>query len=294
MSWFFGEQVQEKLVAVLDGYKTNRINKVKDRLQIEVETYHPSFGCTNFLEPQDACDLIRLSKNSDLLSNDSEYLEVRKRVYDKFSFLGSISSDESSLYIPGHSRPEVLNEYRDELVGALGLIEQHCSWMKVLFDKTIVEVCPVVSDKQPRKGWAMSDYRLIGTIFLNLQKKPYPIIRQAISLAHELSHNILMIYQSGSNPIPEKYAFSSVYSGIRKVKRPILMSLHAAYALGYMIEVGQCFVESDDFQDDEVTYIEKTVADYKRDLRQALLESDDRKLTTIGEILLSELKDLSS
>ena len=153
------------------------------------------------------------------------------------------------------------------------------------------EICPVISTDKGRKGWAMTDLRLIGNIFISLQPMPNNLILQSFSIAHELSHNLFMIYQIAARPFSKDIEFTTVYSGIRKTNRPIFGALLALGALGYMHHLGLQFLDqSTYFKNKEINFIKTLTNEYEKSLKLGIESFNDVKLNALGNILIRDLK----
>jgi HEXXH motif-containing protein len=82
-----------------------------------------------------------------------------------------------------------------------------------------------------------------GAVFLGIPEGEYPLATLAINLAHEIGHQILMIYQTADTLIVEDHMDLPCYSGVRKTFRPAIMTLHAAAALCHMIFACRSIIE---------------------------------------------------
>ncbi|WP_132315232.1 hypothetical protein [Pseudobacteriovorax antillogorgiicola] len=106
-------------------------------------------------------------------------------------------------------------------------------WMKILFENLIVNIVPICSHQGVECGNSFTDHNFIGTIFTSVEyDNPYPDLLLNISLAHELAHNLLMIYNTGHALFTDPS--QTAYSGIREVQRPVVAAMHSAVALMYM------------------------------------------------------------
>ncbi|MBX9769108.1 MAG: hypothetical protein K2X47_17665 [Bdellovibrionales bacterium] len=86
-----------------------------------------------------------------------------------------------------------------------------------------------------RSGNGKSAHWLKGGIFLSRPlTHQNPELELTLNLAHELGHQVLMIYQD-CDPLINNGTSHLVYSSIRKTLRPAIMSLHALIANYFMI-----------------------------------------------------------
>ena len=85
--------------------------------------------------------------------------------------------------------------------------------------------------------YGMSVMWLKGVIFF--EKKQLSSLEQRVeNIAHEVAHQVIINYQLNDFLIDGDLN-AKVYSGIRRVERPAIMSFHGAAALSYMLLVAK-------------------------------------------------------
>ncbi len=136
--------------------------------------------------------------------------------------------------------PNSIEVYKD----ALKYTQYWPSWQKYVFTLVVKSIIPLCAneDLPYENGHSFSDHHFIGAIFTSIDTtSPYPELSLNLTFSHELAHQVLMFYQHSGNLLDNTDEL--VYSGIRKTLRPAISALHAACALGYMIETCKALID---------------------------------------------------
>ena len=125
---------------------------------------------------------------------------------------------------------------------ALAVLGDRNPWISNLLSKMMCWIIPIYHEKNGRpfrRGFSHIDY--LGVLFTTFieRRNQAPALRKlilAVDIAHELGHQVLMLYQL-SDKIILSPLDAPVYSSVRKATRPAILSLHACIAAAYMMEV---------------------------------------------------------
>ncbi|MCB9254270.1 MAG: hypothetical protein H6617_06270 [Bdellovibrionaceae bacterium] len=170
-------------------------------------------------------------------------------------------------------------------------------WLSGLSEQLGFEVFPIshYRDGKPwKRGFSHVDH--LGAIFLSFQYRfegsstAHARAELAVDLAHEIGHQVMMIYQH-SDSIIEGDPDSLVYSSVRQTLRPAIMAMHAAMAMAYMMEACAGILKSAQTSSAEKLYAAESLSRFSehqpmglRSLRQCA------RFTKVGEAILSEFE----
>lgn len=171
---------------------------------------------------------------------------------------------------------------------AIKLIDRWEEWQRTVFLSLISSVIPIYSTFDgSERGVGFTDHNFMGAVFVSVERQsPYPDIALNISIAHELGHLAMMLYQFSENLLYETKEW--VYSGVRKVERPALMSLHASVALSYMIASARSLLNSSNSHSRNA-YIHALIDEYESSLRAGLSALRHLDRTLLCEQIISDL-----
>jgi hypothetical protein len=171
---------------------------------------------------------------------------------------------------------------------AISLIDRWGEWQKTVFRSLITSIIPIYSTFDgAERGVGFTDHNFMGAVFVSVERQsPYPDIALNISLAHELGHLAMMLYQFSENLLYETKEW--VYSGVRKVERPALMSLHASVALSYMIASARSLL-SESNPHSRNAYIQALIDEYESSLRAGLSALGHLEKTYLCEQIINDL-----
>ncbi len=186
------------------------------------------------------------------------------------------------------------HELTNSAIELLDCVSPHQS---ELLRQMISWIVPIYHEKYNRpfrRGF--SHMQLIGVIFTSFveRKSQARDMRRtvlAIDLAHELGHQVLMLYQL-ADKIMESPLDGPVYSSVRKSDRPAIMALHACVAAAYMMEACMAIVESLITRDIEKQFAFNSLVELCHHQR---LGMDSLKIvsrfTQVGSLIVSELDE---
>lgn len=113
---------------------------------------------------------------------------------------------------------------------AIKNIKNNSPYYDEIFDSMVKEVVPL---KQPRaRGLSLDIYR--GSVFLGAPVS-YPEILLELDIVHEVGHQVLSVLNS-CDPVIDGDYNTPVYSEIRHTERPAIQSLHATFAIAFMLK----------------------------------------------------------
>lgn len=120
---------------------------------------------------------------------------------------------------------------------SLSLMKSASPWLSEMYDSLVQSVIPIrpkeIQSTTSRASF--SSHVALGALFLSLPNEgDGKRVDLALSFAHEIGHQVLMIYQR-FDPIISSDLRAPVYSGTRDTARPAIMAMHSAVALSYML-----------------------------------------------------------
>jgi HEXXH motif-containing protein len=203
--YFFGESALTKMAMVIESYRKS----------------HPS--CKSLFENQ--ADTILLK--------DEQKLKYLNESYSIVDLIDSppidIEKIALSFRIPNSGNYSIFDS-------ALQIVET-TSYISELFNKLVNTIIPVniAQNDNITSGVGFSLQKYKGTIFLSEPQIPEnQEIQLAISLAHELGHQALMVYQIADTIIEKEELDKTIYSHARKCNRPAIQAFHACVAISFM------------------------------------------------------------
>ncbi len=165
------------------------------------------------------------------------------------------------------------------------------AWQRNLFYSVVKSVVPISDQFDSLKtGNAFSDRHFIGTLFTSIKRtNQFPEIDLNISLAHELGHQALMIYQYSNDLLIDFKA--PTYSAIRKTLRPAIASFHAVVALSHMLSAVNSLLESN-LDTERKTYLRNLQKEYASSFDSGLNALKSIQTTELADLILNDLLDL--
>ena len=131
-------------------------------------------------------------------------------------------------------------QFVQALEGAKKLLASECPWIHTLLTRIVSYVVPITHRPEGRpvkRGF--STPLCYGAVFLTFEDRAKSLeeatVELAIDLAHEVGHHSLHTYQT-ADPVLQSDLRAPIYSGVKQIERPAIMSLHASAALLFMIE----------------------------------------------------------
>ena len=290
-NWLIGEASYDKLNLVFSEIKKKRIDNARRNTNFNIKNYHPILGKDETYAGLSEEQLLFIIEKNEILRFDSEYLEIWKNIIRKQKYLMLTFGEDAPFQIftdINEKLPEATNEFKQ----AMEIISSSCPWIWRNFELIIHNISPLSIQKKKRNIGGSSDYNLLGNIFASLYPPPYSVENLAISLAHELGHNCLMVFQSGQSPIHQDSYYTEVYSGVRDTLRPALGSFHAAVALGYMLSLSQAAANNLALTDDQRSFFSDKSKEHKESLKKGLDALKAIQLNDLGVVIYKELYQL--
>lgn len=287
----FGDDCVPNILYLNELYQNNRIDYLS-KIRIDGR-FHGILGNIELISKVDQFFLTQcLTRLGNKNWDTKEYYETLLRLYIDFG--------AGEIFFPGLKdiKPISYSEFlahRNEIMEAIDLLKVGCPWMHNLFYQVIGDVWFLSRKNETRfVGGGGSDYSTIGLMTMSLRPdSELKVVQLTIALAHELGHNCLFLLQAGQNPIVESFWNKKILSGIRKVERPAYASLHAAVALGYMIDIAVGLYKSPAGHNKIIQdYLLREAIEYASDLRTGINALRNIKFNPIGKVVVFELEEL--
>ncbi|MCB0404394.1 MAG: hypothetical protein KDD51_06380 [Bdellovibrionales bacterium] len=178
------------------------------------------------------------------------------------------------------------------------LLLQILPWLAGIVSELGFEVIPIShyrDGKAWKRGFSHIDY--LGAIFLSFQYRfenavslGHARAELAVDLAHEIGHQIMMIYQH-SDALVDGDAHTPIYSSVRQTLRPAIMALHAAMAMACMMEACRGILSSSETTTKEKKYASGSLSMFSKHQPLGLQSlRAGARFTKVGEGILSELE----
>lgn len=287
MSWIVGRDSVQKIGYLADLFFDSRKFHAERIFSKKFETYHSWMASRDLTSVFVSLD--RSSYQSDgIFQFEEDRLENFSNTLAKVESFLLFKEAIDGLEIFKTIHEQVPNA-KMKFVEAWSLIEKNCHWIFSVGQKVVREVYPVrIRGGQYIGAGGATNHHLIGALFLSLRPAPSEEVKLAISFAHEIGHTVLMIMQQGDAIILE-HPDVTVYSPVRRCHRPLIMSLHAAVAAGYMVECAFDLSKSSDLNAEERDYCVAFISEQIFHLKQTLNDMRRFKFTEVGQKILHDL-----
>jgi HEXXH motif-containing protein len=184
-----------------------------------------------------------------------------------------------------------IEELNRSVASAVDLLDR-TQTLKDLRETYIRFFVPLVAAKSELRddGSGMSAHWLKGAVFLSCPISPtLRRVNLALNIAHELGHQVLMLYQDVDSLI--KNIQQPVYSTIRKTERPAIMSFHAIVAVYFMLDcVKTLLADSQNLLTaEETAFLESKLVALKREFLEGSFAIKDVEFTDLGLLLFNEM-----
>jgi HEXXH motif-containing protein len=141
-------------------------------------------------------------------------------------------------------------------------------------------------------GRGFSSHLFRGAIFLDPPASDeHRIEAYAINFAHELGHQALFVYQC-ADPIIDGALDAPVYSVIRRVPRPAILSFHAVVAAAYMAEFVGDWLDAGAESTARLHYLRRRLAENVELVENGAAALSVVQFTELGEQILDEMRGL--
>lgn len=184
------------------------------------------------------------------------------------------------------------NESTQYFRRALLLVNRWPDWLKTLFDSIVQSIVPICRRADcSESGNAVSSRHALGIIFASVDTSDeYPDLALNIDFSHELGHQLLFMIQHAGNLFQEDVM---VYSPVRKTMRPAIRSLHAAVAMGNMIECTKALLATEEIESRQ-NYLANLLSDFQNSLRLGIIGLSKVKKTAVCEAILDDLRHINA
>lgn len=183
-----------------------------------------------------------------------------------------------------------IEKFDREIRIALSLVRKS-SALDEISNSAIKFFVPLAGTNLRENGSGKSCHWLKGAIFLSLPlKSQYSTFELALNIAHELGHQVLMVYQDCDAIMAD--ISKPVYSAIRKTYRPAILSFHALLAIYFMLIFCQSVLRSTEIVDPHFrTYIKNRAEKLSSDLIVGSYSLKDVEFSQFGFLVLREILD---
>ena len=208
MSWFIGEN--SKVIDLSRRYWFEIDRVVQSKLVQFFKKYKPFLNLEEF----------RKLHKKNYLNADLPFGK-----FDRVSTVGMVAVNA-----------EQVEKFEFEVSKSLRLLSEVPEFNTIL--KSVVKCFVPLTNTQSknnlrRNGSGKSCHWMKGAIFLSLPEKDiFSEIELSINIAHEIGHQVLMIYQDCDEIMPD--ISRPIFSAVRKTNRPAIMSMHALVAIYFM------------------------------------------------------------
>ncbi len=175
-------------------------------------------------------------------------------------------------------------------------LEKISPWTSTLLQQTTAWIVPIYHEKYGRafrRGFSHIDY--LGCIFTTYAERKFQpeelqAMILAVDLAHEIGHQMLMLYQL-ADPILISDLDTPVYSSIRRCDRPAILALHACVATAYMLDAYQGTLARPAATDLQRTFAKNSILELTNH-QSVCLDSLSKsiKFTSLGGKIFDELR----
>lgn len=269
-------------------FRRKCLTRCNDFLDLKLEDYSPWMGLLSFVDRETYSKVVPHNFKLDDMENTPDRL--------KFLSILNTAGTEEELALEALEDWQVLdweNRTAIETVNAtfpksFDLITGSSEFFAQLLPRLVDIVIPLNEFVPFERGF--SDHRVKGAIFITPRSDDYPVFHSAVSMAHELGHQVMMLYQTADPLIEADDHKLFSYSAARKTDRPVIQCLHASFALAFMQRACMSILKSDSHgipQD----LISQEMARFREGLKETLLPLFELvRFTAIGKRLAMELK----
>lgn len=287
------------LVNLLDEKELNTSNKL---LKTNFAKFQPWMSLYKDKEFQVFSELNR----SNSLSEKIEDLDCIKRRIKLFHLPGTQDSNLNIKKIYKDDLGKLIISINSERISSFYaeiddlkriLFELNDSWVHryhSLIEELILR--EAASDYTPRKnGTGLSTHLYRKGVFLtNPDPSNHNKIELMLNLVHEIGHQALITIQGFDSILKDNYS-KSVYSTIRKVERPAILSFHALVAVMFMVElildIEMCYEEEKLCSPE---YFKIRCRDLEKELDEGIQTTREEDLSQVGKTILKEAVALSA
>ncbi len=231
LKWLLGPLAAPRIYQIAEAFQKKKALEFKRLNYIPWMTYSR--------EIENLRELIDSPLPEGLITDEKNLLLLKDKLETSSGNLKLIRSPELRVSIDteiARTKPWLENEFKKSIEVLLRV----SPWISPLIFKVVRQFIPVVYqglDKRGRAAFSQHDTK--GIIYLSLPEpgNEAPELRwgqNAIDIAHELGHNILMLYLAADSFIVSDPRIL-VYSGARRTERPSYPAIHSAMALSYML-----------------------------------------------------------
>ncbi len=288
-SLIIGDGCVENLERIFKAYKSKKEEQAQSFYEDKTISFKPIFGNEDFYRKLSAEQIKNLLDCGDVCNDSFLYFAQYEMLFEKFGLNEYFFGPLSGVHIID---PKVYSENSSEIQEALRLISDSLPWMGRLYKAVISDLVFVQKAGESRfVGGGASEYNFIGLIMMSLRpSNQFSEIDLAISIAHELGHNCFFLLQAGMLPVREEDWGKKIYSGIKKVRRPVYASLHAIVALMYMLVLVRSFLNTNSLSNNPISrdHLCKKKTEFETGLESGLEALSEVKLTRLGSLICFE------
>lgn len=282
--WLIGTSASRRLAAIENKLNAQSLAKVEVGTRQHHQRYAPWMSMPKAMD-----QVIPVTPRGPALSRE-ELAAMHAFLKGDASNLAAIGMCSSEFHVL-HESTEAIDAFYQEIDEAMTLIKYVTPNMADLWTALVRELLPLEPNSTTSKirylGSGISNHHYRGGIFTHLPiPEEFRTEELAINLVHELGHQALIVYQYADR-LFECDPATEVYSAIRKVNRPLVMSFHAVAALAFMCEFTRLAMRRG--AKESRAYLEKRHQEITFDLHIGLKAIEHIKFTEFGALLVREL-----
>ena len=289
--WILGDLGSTRIKRVASAYFKYCVDRLREIIPLGA-AYHPWMAASEFSSNNVSKGLaIGLIQRDGILDLRKEYLKSVDELLNTSNLLKVFDPAQGLDIFKIFTDIGDHKKFIDMFNLAFKMIEVWPNWLKDAFNSAITCILPIcpVNDSMRFTNNFSSPF-MIGAIFVSVpNNNAYMDLALNISFAHELGHQVLMVYdQSGTIEIDSA---NLIYSGIRKTLRPAFASLHAAVALAYMILcIRSLLLHETDLK--RVGFLENLHVEYVESLKFSIIALEPVQKSDICELIFNDLKTI--
>ncbi len=289
MSWVTGDLGASRIIENDKLLKERFVFLASEEKGVDFEFYVPWMSSKKVVNSP---RFDRISSPENKFITTPNFLEMLQKIYD--------DCEEPLLYVPSEGPSKFHIGYdlisagfslNDNPMGeAFEIATSENSWLCNIIKNIVENIVPLIPEEFGPNIGSVSSKLAYGAIFTCLPNKKCDctIAELAITLAHEAGHQALMNYQFASKILNDSYNIM-VYSGIRKQARPATMSLHAAVALSYMIEMTRIIQNNPIIGPKDKLKIKEQEDFFIRALKKSISALSTIQFTELGKRIMRDL-----
>jgi hypothetical protein len=288
VGWFVPTGVAHKVLPLWDAY-TQRSKEAATRRHQQTYADYAPWMAMEGLEDELA-PLFEASNHTSSLNIDHGYLHVLANTVQKNSAcpLKYFRVESEDMQIWADVPAEVIHHFED----AKKLLFSSLPDIMAVFKGIVSTIIPLkIANHLEAPISGFGSHLCPGAIFLTtpVTSRPYWRAELAIDLAHELAHQIIILYQRADSIVAGDLE-SPVFSGILNKDRPSIMAVHGAAALCFMCIASLAIRENPEASEADKSFAARELVSATGKLATTVSAlRNDCQLTEVGSMIVNEI-----